>query len=62
MYQRLSGEMQKMLQSPEMKERLVNLGLDPLSSTPDEMAAYLRREQERYAVIIRNANIKVDPQ
>jgi tripartite-type tricarboxylate transporter receptor subunit TctC len=31
-----------------------------LPRTPDEMAAFMRREQERYATIIRNANIKVE--
>ena len=34
----------------------------PVSSTPDEMAAFLQREQERYGTIIRNANIKIDQQ
>jgi hypothetical protein len=28
--------------------------------TPDEMAAFLRQEQERYGSIIRGANIKVE--
>jgi tripartite-type tricarboxylate transporter receptor subunit TctC len=43
-----------------MKERFASLGLDPVASTPDEMASFMRREQERYATIIRNANIKVE--
>jgi hypothetical protein len=34
--------------------------IDAMPSTPDEMAAFMRREQERYATIIRNANIKVE--
>ncbi len=57
---RVSSEIQKALQSEEMKERFATLGLDPVSSTPDEMAAFMRREQERYATIIRNANIKIE--
>jgi tripartite-type tricarboxylate transporter receptor subunit TctC len=60
--QRVSSEMQKILQSPDMKERLVTLGLDPMSSTSEEMAVFMRREQERYATIIRSANIKIDAQ
>ena len=31
-----------------------------VSSTPEEMAAYMRREQDRYGEIIRNANIRVE--
>ena len=57
---RISGEMQKALATQELKERLIGLGLDARSSTPDEMGAFLRREQDRYAKIIRDANIKID--
>ena len=57
---RLAGEMQKLLATEEIKARLVTLGLDARSSTPEEMAAYLKREQERYAKIIRDANIKLE--
>jgi tripartite-type tricarboxylate transporter receptor subunit TctC len=57
---RLSSEIQKTLQSDELKERFATLGLDPVSSTPDDMASFMRREQERYAMIIKNANIKVE--
>ena len=58
--QRLSSEMQKALATDELKSRLVSLGLDARSSTPDEMGAYLRKEQERYASIIKSQNIKVE--
>jgi tripartite-type tricarboxylate transporter receptor subunit TctC len=57
---RISTEIQKALRSEELKERMVNVGLDPVSSTPDEMAAFMRREQDRYATIIRNANIRIE--
>jgi tripartite-type tricarboxylate transporter receptor subunit TctC len=58
---RLSSELQKALQAPDMKEKLLNAGLDPVASTPEELPAFMRREQERYATVIRNANIKVEP-
>jgi tripartite-type tricarboxylate transporter receptor subunit TctC len=57
---KLSAEMQKALQGTELKERLLNAGLDPASSTPDELPAFMRREQERYAAVIKNANIRVE--
>jgi tripartite-type tricarboxylate transporter receptor subunit TctC len=57
---RVSGEMQKVLATQELKDRLISLGLDARSSTPDEMAAFMRGEQERYGKIIRDANIKVE--
>ncbi len=58
--QRLSAEMQKALATDELKSRLVSLGLDARSSTPEEMGAFMRKEQERYASIIKSQNIKVE--
>jgi tripartite-type tricarboxylate transporter receptor subunit TctC len=57
---RLSGEMQKALQAPDLKERLLNAGLDPVAIALDELPAFMRKEQERYAAIIKSANIKVE--
>jgi len=57
---RLAGEMQKVLATDELKSRLVSLGLDARSSTPEEMAEFLRREQERYGSIIKSQNIRVE--
>jgi len=57
---RLSSEITKALQSQELKERMANIGLDPVATTPEEMAAFMRREQDRYGQIIRSANIKVE--
>jgi tripartite-type tricarboxylate transporter receptor subunit TctC len=57
---RLTGEIQKALQAGDLKERLLNAGLDPASVAPDELPAFMRREQERYSTVIKNANIKVE--
>jgi tripartite-type tricarboxylate transporter receptor subunit TctC len=56
----LSNEIRKALQAPELKERYLGLGLEPASSTPDEMAAFMRQQQERYGSIIRSQNIKIE--
>ena len=58
--QRLSSEMHRILREPEMSARLAQLGLDPAPSSPDEMAGFLAREQERYAQIIKAANIHLE--
>jgi tripartite-type tricarboxylate transporter receptor subunit TctC len=57
---RLSTEIQKVVQTGDLRERYLALGMDPAWSTPDEMATYMRREQERYGSIIRGANIKIE--
>jgi len=47
-------------QATDIAARVVTLGLDARSSTPDEMGAFLKREQERYGSIIKAQNIKVE--
>ena len=60
--QKLSAEMHRILQSPETKDKLTTLGLDPAASSPDEMRGFLAREQERYAAIIKMANVRIEGQ
>jgi tripartite-type tricarboxylate transporter receptor subunit TctC len=57
---KLATEIQKAMQAAELREKYLTLGMDTVSSTPEEMTAYLRREHERYGGIIRNANIRVE--
>jgi tripartite-type tricarboxylate transporter receptor subunit TctC len=57
---RLAAEIQKATQAADLKERYVALGLETAANTPEEFGPYLRKEQERYGSIIRNANIKVE--
>ena len=57
---RLAAEIQKAMQSPDLKERYLALGLEPAANTPDELGQYMKREQERYGSIIKGANIKVE--
>jgi len=57
---RLSGEVQKALASPDVRERYATLGLNPTSTTPEELAKLMRDESVRYADIIKRANIKLE--
>jgi tripartite-type tricarboxylate transporter receptor subunit TctC len=45
---------------PAVKTRLVGLGGDPVSSTPEEYVALIRSETQKFAKIIKDANIKYD--
>jgi tripartite-type tricarboxylate transporter receptor subunit TctC len=58
--QRLSGEMQKIMATHEMQEKLLNLGLDPANIPPTQLGGFLAREQQRYATIVKMANVKVE--
>jgi tripartite-type tricarboxylate transporter receptor subunit TctC len=44
----------------ELKQRLSSQGAEPLSGTPEELAAYLKRELEKYGKIVRESGVKVE--
>lgn len=44
---------------PEMRKRLQDLGIEPRTSTPAEMAAVFERDRRKWAQVIQQANIKV---
>jgi len=56
----LQAEIAKALATPEMRQRLRDLGADPLGNTPDEAAAHIRQETAKWAAVIRQAGIKAD--
>lgn len=57
---RIHSEITKALKSPEVNEFITKEGGTPIGSTPDEFAAYFRREVDKYAQVIRAGNIKPD--
>jgi tripartite-type tricarboxylate transporter receptor subunit TctC len=58
--QRLALEIRKVIQAPGMTDRMVALGMEPASSTPEEFAEFLKAQQLRYASIAREAKLKAD--
>jgi tripartite-type tricarboxylate transporter receptor subunit TctC len=55
----LNREIVKIVAMPEVRERLVVLGFDPVGSTPEEFATRAQAEFEKWADVIRASNIKV---
>ena len=55
---RLHQELTRALRAPDMKERLNSLGLDAVGSTPEEFAAYIKSETEKWAKVIKTMGIK----
>jgi tripartite-type tricarboxylate transporter receptor subunit TctC len=48
------------LQAPEVKTKLITLGLDPFGTCGADFAAYLRKQNDEYGRVIREANIKAE--
>ena len=57
---RLQRDVSRIVNQPDNRERLVNMGVDIIANSPDEFAAYLRAEIARYTKIIKDAGIKVE--
>jgi len=55
---RLSSEIARGVQSPDVKDRLVALGADVVGSTPEELLALWKAEQERWFALIKQLGIK----
>jgi tripartite-type tricarboxylate transporter receptor subunit TctC len=58
--QKLQADLVKVMKDPELKQKFFDLGVDAISSTPEEFAAFMRAEAAKYAKLIKDANIKVD--
>ena len=58
--QRLNSETAKVMQSPETRSQFANMGGEATGTTPEEAVAFLRKEHERWAQVIRQAGIKVE--
>jgi tripartite-type tricarboxylate transporter receptor subunit TctC len=58
---RLRAEIRKTLSLQEVKEKLNGAGsLEPLITTPEEFAALIRRDYERFGRLIKDVGIKAD--
>ena len=57
---KLHADTVKVLADPDTKKRFADLGVETKASTPAEFSAFIRAETEKYARLIREANIKVN--
>ena len=58
---KLNADTVKALADPDVKKRFADLGVEAVSSTPEQFAAFIRDEMAKYAKLIKEANIKVNP-
>ncbi len=57
---KLNTEVVRILHAPDVQERLRGIGADPVGDTPQEFREFQRSEMERWAKVIRAANIHVE--
>jgi tripartite-type tricarboxylate transporter receptor subunit TctC len=57
---KLNREINRILQTPEMKQRLQELGAEPANTTPEEFLAFVRNDNAKWARLIKEKGIVVE--
>jgi tripartite-type tricarboxylate transporter receptor subunit TctC len=58
--ERLNSDVARFMKAPDVVGQLEKVGLDAAPSSPAEFAKFIREETDRWALVIKTANIKVD--
>jgi tripartite-type tricarboxylate transporter receptor subunit TctC len=57
---RLQAEIAKILQQPDIRQRLDALGLEPSGMSPEDLGAFERRERDKWVRVVKAGGIKAD--
>ena len=57
---KLNAEYAKAVSDPTVKQKLFDAGIEPITSTPEELTAYIKSETAKWAKVIKESNIKVE--
>ncbi|MEK7835418.1 MAG: tripartite tricarboxylate transporter substrate-binding protein, partial [Pseudomonadota bacterium] len=57
---RLNSELVTLLNSPDMKERMAQFGVDAAPSTPEELAAFVKSETIKWTKTAQDAGVKLE--
>jgi tripartite-type tricarboxylate transporter receptor subunit TctC len=56
----IHSDVAKVLQMPDVRERLAGMGAEPSGESPAELGARIKAEYDRWGDVVRKANIKAD--
>ena len=57
---KLQQALQEVLKEDEVKQRLADMGAQPVGSTPADFAAFLKKEDAKWGEVVKKGNIKLD--
>jgi tripartite-type tricarboxylate transporter receptor subunit TctC len=57
---KLNQEVRKALETPELQKRFAELGGEIRPMSPDELAAYVRSEHDKWAKVVKTAGARLD--
>ena len=58
---KLNGEILRILNRPDLRERLVESGAEPGSGSPEEFGAFIKAEIAKWAAIVKTAQLRAKP-
>jgi tripartite-type tricarboxylate transporter receptor subunit TctC len=58
---KLNADTRRSLADADVKKRFADLGVEAVSSTPEQFAKFIKEEMAKYEKLIKEANIKVNP-
>jgi tripartite-type tricarboxylate transporter receptor subunit TctC len=58
--ERMSAALRQAIASEKVAQKIMQLGIEPLGSTPEEMAAYWKSETNRWHKLIRERGIRIE--
>jgi tripartite-type tricarboxylate transporter receptor subunit TctC len=57
---KLNGEMVRIANLPDIKQRLIEMGSPPVAGTPDQFGALIKSEIPKWARVVKQANVSLD--
>lgn len=57
---KLSAQIMPAFKRPDIRDRFVQMGIDPVGSSPAELDQFLRTEVAKWAKVIKDAGVKID--
>jgi tripartite-type tricarboxylate transporter receptor subunit TctC len=58
--EKFHADIVKVMQDPDVKKKFADLGVEAVSSTPEQFIAFMRADVAKYAKLIKEAGIKVE--
>jgi tripartite-type tricarboxylate transporter receptor subunit TctC len=57
---RLNAEVVRILKDPQVREQLLAQGAEPVGDSPEAFAAFVQKEHDRWAKVIRDTGITLE--
>ena len=57
---RLNGEIARLMAQPDTRKTLLDAGVEPTPSSPEEMSAYMAQEMTRWGKVVKDTGIRIE--